>query len=163
MAPLLDVLMTLLHLGSKGWASALSDREELYLYAKEQLEKTSGGFSGRVLDSPGNPISIAVSLEGVGTGAEGEPPITFLGSMLWSRCVSGTRVIAPGKTQTVAGTAFEGYGSSHDAYPCAYLTAAAAIGTSKAEVDEFCNRLAKCVKEFQQKSQTAITGTKGPV
>ena len=165
MSPLLDVLMTLLHLGSKGWAAALSDREELYVYARERLQQISSGFSSRVLDSPGNPISIAVSLKGVNIGADiGDVdalPLTFLGSMLWSRCVSGTRVIAPGKTQIVAGTTFEGYGSSYDDYPSAYLTAAAAIGTTRAEVDEFCVRLAKCVKEFQQKARVAAAKKNG--
>lgn len=161
MAPLMDVLMTLLHLGSAGWRRLLADREDLHDYARSKLSETAAGFSERVLESPGNPISIAVSLGTVqrGCGDSGKP-VTFLGSMLWSRCVSGTRVIAPGKKQSVGGVSFEGYGSSHDAYPCAYLTAAAAIGTTRGEVDEFCVRLVKCVKEFQQKTtQNAINGT----
>mmetsp|Transcript_17948 Transcript_17948/g.50217 ORF Transcript_17948/g.50217 Transcript_17948/m.50217 type:complete len:177 (+) Transcript_17948:2960-3490(+) len=158
MAPLLDVLMTLLHLGSHGWRQLLADREELYQYAKGKLSEAAAAFGERVLDSPGNPISIAVSLSSIANSASS---VTFLGSMLWSRCVSGTRVISPGKTQAVGGHSFQGYGSSYDAYPVPYLTAAAAIGTSKFEVDEFCLRLGKCVKEFRSKqggSQELIDG-----
>eukprot|EP00951_Prasinocladus_malaysianus_P009351 scaffold68122_cov41-Prasinocladus_malaysianus.AAC.1 len=81
--------------------------------------------------------------------------------MLWSRCVSGTRVIARGKKQTVAGTTFEGFGSSHDAYPCAYLTAAAAIGTTREEIDEFCKRLEKCVEKYR-KSQLKTEAPSNP-
>jgi O-phospho-L-seryl-tRNASec:L-selenocysteinyl-tRNA synthase len=48
--------------------------------------------------------------------------------------VSGVRTVPRGTVTTVAGIAFEGYGSSHHAYPHPYLTAAAAIGTELTEV-----------------------------
>ena len=59
------------------------------------------------------------------------------------RCVSGTRVVAQGKRQEVAGLSFVGYGAHHSAYPHVYLTAAAAIGTTEADVREFALRLDK--------------------
>lgn len=59
--------------------------------------------------------------------------------------------MAKGTVTTVAGVTFEGYGSSHDAYPHAYLTAAAAIGTQLKEVDAFCARLDKCLTELYKK------------
>eukprot|EP00873_Tetraselmis_striata_P018425 jgi/Tetstr1/438689/TSEL_027239.t1 len=159
MAPLLDVLMTLLHLGADGWAELLRAREELYLHARDAIAAAASSFGCRLLESPGNPISLAVSLAGLeeeaAAGGGGGPGISFLGSMLWSRCVSGTRVVARGKAQTVGGHSFQGYGASTDAYPCAYLTAAAAIGASTAEVDEFCARLVRCVKEFRSKRGSA--------
>ena len=37
MAPLLDVLMTLLHLGASGWRAALGEREELYGYLRDRM------------------------------------------------------------------------------------------------------------------------------
>jgi len=164
MSPLLDLLMTMLHLGEDGWRALLSEREDLYCHAKSKLSETAAGFGEHILESPGNPISIAVSLgtisetgQVVGTEAgDKHLPITFLGSMLWSRCISGARVIGPGKTQIVSGIKFNGFGSSHDAYPCAYLTAAAAIGTSKEDIDNFCSRLSKCVNEFRSKYRTMV-------
>ena len=68
--------------------------------------------------------------------------------MLFTRCVSGTRVIARGKTQIVDGHSFKGYGAHHDAYPYDYLTVAAALGTRQTDIDEFLVRLNKCVMEF---------------
>ena len=37
MAPLLDVLMTLLHMGAVGWRETLRAREEAYAYLRERL------------------------------------------------------------------------------------------------------------------------------
>jgi O-phospho-L-seryl-tRNASec:L-selenocysteinyl-tRNA synthase len=150
-APLLDLLLTLLHLGEDGWAAALARREALFLHSLAVITETAAALGTRVLSSPGNPISIAMSLDTLDPGDAEQPAITFLGSMLWSRCVSGTRVVARGKRQSVGGLSFDGYGSSHDAYPTAYLTAAAAIGAGAAEMDEFCVRLKKCVQEYRNK------------
>jgi O-phospho-L-seryl-tRNASec:L-selenocysteinyl-tRNA synthase len=78
---------------------------------------------------------------------------TFFGSMLWARGVSGTRVVARGATATVAGMAFGGYGAHCDNYPCDYLTAAAAIGGTRAEVDAFVGRLTRTFDEFKRKQR----------
>lgn len=77
-------------------------------------------------------------------------PTTFLGSMLFKRAVSGTRVVARGKEQSVAGHHFTGYGAHYDAYPCDYLTFAAALGTTERDVDEFIRRLDLCIKELKK-------------
>lgn len=81
-----------------------------------------------------------------------QPPITFLGSKLFSKCVSGTRVIARHKHQKVAGYDFEGYGSHCDDYGHCYLTAAAALGATMPEVDEFLRRLDTCMKQFSKQA-----------
>jgi hypothetical protein len=71
--------------------------------------------------------------------------------MLFSRCVSGTRVVAPGNRQEVGGIVFDGFGASYDEFPVAYLTAAAALGTTREDVDRFCTQLTKCFKEYRKK------------
>ena len=76
--------------------------------------------------------------------------ITFLGSKLFSKCVSGTRVIAQHKHQTVAGYGFEGYGSHCDDYGHCYLTAAAALGATRQDVHEFLQRLHLCMQQFSK-------------
>lgn len=73
--------------------------------------------------------------------------------MLFNRFVSGTRVVARGKRQSVEGTSFLGYGAHHDAYPHDYLTVAVALGTTAADIDEFLARFADCFKEFQRKQR----------
>lgn len=79
------------------------------------------------------------------------PPITLLGSMLFTRCVSGTRVVARGKRQEVGGVPFVGYGAHCDDYPHDYLTVAAAVGTTHQDIDGFIARLRQCWVEFQRK------------
>lgn len=69
---------------------------------------------------------------------------TVLGGMLWQRHASGVRVICRGKAQTVAGFDFEGYGSSCDRYPHDYMTAAAALGASKRDIDSFVDKVRRC-------------------
>mmetsp|Transcript_27569 Transcript_27569/g.70228 ORF Transcript_27569/g.70228 Transcript_27569/m.70228 type:complete len:506 (-) Transcript_27569:1835-3352(-) len=140
-----DLLMTLLHWGAAGWKQVLEAREALFPFLKTSLQATAAAHGLRVLDTPGNPISLAVTLD------EGRlshiKDHSFIGSMLWARCVSGTRVVAPGKAQSVGGLKFANYGAHSDAYPHVYLTAAAAVGASQAEATEFCVRLDKTLGE----------------
>lgn len=187
------------------------DREDLWGVAKVKLEAFAASHGCRMLLTPDNPISLAVTLGGlrlsltpadvtsVGTmshqssppvsnataargvshiksaaestesalgqesdaarsvvpqegEAEGQLPTTFLGSMLFSRFVSGTRVVARGKSQEVAGCSFQGFGAHFDAYPHDYLTMAVALGTIERDVDEFISRLAECFQAFRKKS-----------
>jgi len=78
-------------------------------------------------------------------------PVTFLGSMLFHRCVSGTRVVGRGKVQAVEGITFQGYGAHCEAYPHDYITVAAAVGTTEGDIDRFLGRLRKCFVEFRKK------------
>ena len=187
MAPLLDVLLTLLHWGAAGWDAVRAARVEQFGYLRSRLGELAARHGERVLASPGNPISVAMSLgrleadmeearrassgeagtsggEGgapaaaapVGNGSGGggksgaraPPPVTFLGSMLFARCVSGTRVVARGAVTSIGPHRFVGYGSSVDAYPCAYLSAAGALGVTRGDVDAFIERLDGCLGEF---------------
>lgn len=206
MSPLLDLLITMLHWGAQGWRQALAARERLFLYARKRLAEFARQHGERVLHTPGNPISLALTLASFdqaaaassagsamdggaaqsaeqrggqggqqehancqpaeqqhaaagrqGSGSAGGPEVaprgpgvTFLGSMLFNRCVSGTRVVARGKRQEVGGLTFAGYGAHTDAYPCDYLTVAAALGTTETDVDEFLLRLARVFAEFSQ-------------
>ena len=53
------------------------------------------------------------------------------------------RVIAKGDQKEINGFKFEGFGAHINQYPCTYLTAAAAIGMTKSDVDMFIKRLDK--------------------
>ena len=76
--------------------------------------------------------------------------LSMLGAMLFKRGVSGTRVVAQGKVQSIAGHSFQGYGAHHASYPHTYLTFAAALGTTKQDVDAFLERLRACLEEFRR-------------
>jgi len=189
-APALDVLITLLSLGKNGWREKLEKREDAFEYMRERVRLTAEAHGERLLETPGNPISMGVTLsalerdlariesgearrDGRGDDDDDEnendkadaneptPPtrrtrktsVSFFGSMLFSRAVSGTRVVVPGKTQEVGGITFCGFGASHDAYPVPYFTAAAALGTTREDVDAFCARLARAFTDFRKKAK----------
>ena len=61
--------------------------------------------------------------------------------------------MAGAKVQIVSGIEFTGYGAHHDHYPHAYLTAAAAIGSTSQEAEEFSIRLVETYREFEKKKQ----------
>lgn len=70
--------------------------------------------------------------------------------MLFSRGVSGTRVIDSSEKRTIDKYKFLGYGSQckDGTYPHIYMTAAAAMGMTKTDVDIFCTRVEKTINEF---------------
>ena len=158
-APALDVLLTLLHLGREGWLRLLDEREACYEVLRDSLDKlakrTCDPWPGRtlsVLESPGNPISIGIGvaplrLDGELGSHTTARAVTFLGAMLYQRGVTGARVVPRGAEAKVAGISFVGYGASTDDYPTDYLTAAAAIGGSKEECLSFCERLWAVLEE----------------
>ena len=136
----------------------LQEREQLYSYCQGKLQEFADAHNCRLLHTPGNPISLALTLDSLVQEPSDEAltqsakasPLTYLGSMLFSRCVSGTRVISKGVQQKVAGIDFMGYGSHHDNYPHSYLTCAAALGTKEREVDIFVARLEKAFGSFSK-------------
>lgn len=79
-----------------------------------------------------------------------EKSLTQLGSQLFLRCVSGTRVIANKECKSVSGHEFKGWGAHHDNYPSAYLTAAATIGMTAVDVDQFLKRLTKVMEVWSK-------------
>lgn len=144
---MIDVVITLLHLGHSGWVRILQQREDVYAYAKSRLENFAQEVGERVLETPDNPISLALTLSKINPAVSGKPT-TYLGSMLFSRCISGSRVIAKDATETIHGRPFAGYGSHCDGYPTDYLTIAAALGTEQCEIDVFIKKLRECYKEL---------------
>lgn len=78
--------------------------------------------------------------------------LTQLGSQLFLRCVSGTRVVSNFEHKVINGHEFRGWGSHHDSYPTAYLTAAATIGMMPIDVEQFLQRLTKVMESWCAKS-----------
>lgn len=81
-------------------------------------------------------------------------------------CFFFHRVVPRGITKEIGGHVFQGFQSHTNDYPCAYLTAAAAIGMTKEDVDLFVKRLDKVLAKVQKskngnggKTQTVETST----
>ncbi|KAM3831881.1 O-phosphoseryl-tRNA(Sec) selenium transferase [Vipera latastei] len=147
-SPSLDVLITLLSLGAKGYRHLLQERKEMFSYLSTEVKKLAESYNERLLDTPHNPISLAMSL---GQLDEQNPEaVTQLGSMLFTRQVSGARVVSPGSLQTVSGYTFQGFMAHTDQYHCSYLNAASAIGMKTEDVQAFVKRLDKCLKALRK-------------
>lgn len=82
--------------------------------------------------------------------------LTHLGSQLFLRCVSGTRVVPNSQVQVIHGHTFRGWGAHHDSYPTPYLTAAATIGMTTADVEHFLHRLTKTLESWTAKQSIAL-------
>ena len=60
------------------------------------------------------------------------------------------RVVAMGSEKKIGPHNFINWGSHSDVYPCAYFTAAAAIGMKKEEIDTYLKKLDKVFTKFKQ-------------
>lgn len=188
MSPLLDLFITLLSLGASGWKKLLKDRKENMSWFQERFAATAAKNGLRLLSVPANKISLACDLTSL-TGLKSISPendtadeidqdhLTFLGSALFTRRVSGPRVVlcsinmtpAPkaasdsvveaietakvklkGKYKKVIdGVPFESYGAHIDAYPCCYVTAACALGATRDEMESFLERFDLAIQEYK--------------
>jgi O-phospho-L-seryl-tRNASec:L-selenocysteinyl-tRNA synthase len=87
-----DVFITLLTLGREGYQHLLQQRKDAYVYLQEKLAAVAAAHGERVLSTRGNPISLAMTLSTVARDLTlAGKDVTFFGSMLFTRCVSGTR------------------------------------------------------------------------
>jgi len=166
MAPVMDLFVTLLSMGESGYRNMLAQRQQVNAVLVERLKAFSASYGERLLPSPRNCISVAVTLarldapapsaaaeEGEAAGAAGKEKSkdaqkgpTFLGAMLFQRGVSGCRVVAKTEAVTkVEGHGFTCWGSHSNNSPCSYFTAACAVGTTLQDVETFLVRLEKAV------------------
>lgn len=176
-SPIIDLFITLLSMGRRGYSELLQNRSTVFSYLHQQLEALAKKYNEKVVCTPKNQISIAMTLnnfkrpidpidqqkqadtsEKTTLELSNDSPVekrawepTFVGAMLFNSCTSGIRVVAHGKKQTINGHSFIGYGSHHDSYPHVYLTLAAAIGMTVQEVDLSISRLSKVLSKAYKK------------
>ncbi|XP_054585724.1 O-phosphoseryl-tRNA(Sec) selenium transferase isoform X2 [Eptesicus fuscus] len=132
-------------------------QQEMFSYLSIQLKKLAEAYDERLLHTPHNPISLAVTLKTL--DEHRDKAVTQLGSMLFTRQVSGARVVPLGAVQTVSGYTFRGFMSHTNDYPCAYLNAASAIGMKTQDVDLFIKRLDKCFKIVRKEQNRESDGS----
>ena len=94
-SPLMDLFLTYLQCGEINFKSLLQERKANYTYLKEQLQKVAEAHGERVLEVKSNRISMACSLTHLNETVFKPNNInaTFFGSYLFSRRVSGVRVV----------------------------------------------------------------------
>ncbi|MEQ2263659.1 hypothetical protein XENORESO_010895 [Xenotaenia resolanae] len=101
-----------------------------------------------------------MSLDGL--QASSNQAVTQLGSMLFTRQVSGARVIPLGKDQTISGHTFRGFMSHSESYPCPYLNAASAVGITRQDVTLCMKRLDKCLNALKKDGKAARSSSPVP-
>lgn len=147
-SPAVDLLITFLQLGRSGVKKMLSVRKENYLYMKTELEKVASKHGEKLLQIKHNQISMAVTLSKAQHIPSG---VAEIGSMLFTRRVSGSRVVPKNAQKTIEGYSFTGYGSHCDDYPYPYLTVAVAVGMDRDECDIFLKRFDKVMSTLSKK------------
>lgn len=166
-SPVVDLFITLLSMGLNGYKSLLEERRRLVTIFRNKFHALAVKFDERLLDCPRNTISFGITLDKlVHDNEDGEDDdingkmmkkrniqITKFGSMLFTRCISGTRVVPTGEIKSISGHTFQGFGSSTEQYPHSYMTAACAVGMGEEEMNEFFNRLEKCWREYVVKRE----------
>ncbi|KAL3937936.1 MAG: hypothetical protein SGBAC_007058 [Bacillariaceae sp.] len=161
-SPIVDLFITLLSMGLNGYTRLLKERQTMLETFPNRLQAVAEKHGERILSCPANTISFGMTLDGLArskTDDESEAEylqsvakqISSFGAMLFSRCVSGTRVVPRGEVKTMGDHDFVGFGSSTSNFGHAYMTAACAIGVSTQELDEFFVRLDKTLAEFHTK------------
>uniref|UniRef100_A0A1A9VEI1 O-phosphoseryl-tRNA(Sec) selenium transferase n=1 Tax=Glossina austeni TaxID=7395 RepID=A0A1A9VEI1_GLOAU len=143
----LDVLITLLSLGKTGYQDLVNQRKLNFVYLQKQLEEFAEKHHCRVIKAKGNPISLALELKTLPTDVA-----TQLGSMLFTRGVSGTRIVIKACSKTIDGFEFADWGSHESNLDCAYLTAAVSIGLKQPEIDAFIHKLQQCWQDIEKKT-----------
>ncbi|KAL9190320.1 hypothetical protein ACHAXT_007531 [Thalassiosira profunda] len=163
-SPMIDLFITLLSMGLNGYKGILEERMRLVELFRQRLEQVATVFGEKMLNCPRNTISFGITLDNLippnnATNGHSEEQqrkelnrqITKFGSMLFTRCISGTRIVPRNETKAISGHTFVGFGSSHEKYPHHYMTAACAVGMGEDEMEEFFVRLEKSWKDYRAK------------
>eukprot|EP00397_Hematodinium_sp_SG-2012_P033452 GEMP01035745.1.p1 GENE.GEMP01035745.1~~GEMP01035745.1.p1 ORF type:complete len:479 (+),score=103.76 GEMP01035745.1:22-1437(+) len=142
--PILDLFITLLGLGQNGLKALWAERKNNVNWFGDELKSLAAKHNCRVLETPANKISFALALP------DFECDWSYLGSMLFSRRVSGPRVVkCPTAAKTIDGVSFPNYGSHNDDFELPYLTAACAVGSTRTDLETFLQRLDQALTDIK--------------
>ncbi|RMX66917.1 hypothetical protein DD238_000952 [Peronospora effusa] len=151
--PMLDFFITMLQMGKNEYRRLLEERKHLAAYMREKLEIVAMEEGERVLHVSSNEISFALTLatfcSEVEDRQEKSRRLTLLGAMLFSRGVSGARVVSCLDCKTIAGHDFISFGAHYDEFPVAYVTFACALGMKRSEVDLLVTKLRKIMHDWR--------------
>lgn len=142
MSQSLDVFITLLSLGRVGYKKLVDTRKANFLFLKQEISNLAIEYGEKIIESKSNPISIAITLS-----KYDQNKCTELGSLLFTRGVSGARVVSLFDNKSIGGFNFNGWGKHSDDIDSPYLTIAAGLGVSKEEIMEFVKKLNKLLKQ----------------
>jgi O-phospho-L-seryl-tRNASec:L-selenocysteinyl-tRNA synthase len=160
-SPMMDLFITLLSMGLHGYKHLLDHRVKMVEMFATKFKEIAENHNERLLLCKSNTISFGITLDHITRIKNNDEDesvylqsiqkqISRFGAMLFTRCVSGTRVVPRADFKTIGDEEFIGFGSSIHNFPHAYLTAACAIGSTEAEINEFFRRLDRTFKEYNK-------------
>jgi O-phospho-L-seryl-tRNASec:L-selenocysteinyl-tRNA synthase len=134
MAPILDLFITLLEMGKDKYKYLIKDRKEKYTKLKSVMTDVANLYGEKIIDTPNNKISLAMSLTNI-CKDKSYKAITYLGSLFYSRQISGIKILAANEPFMLNGYKFKNYGTHCDNYSTLpYCAFAAGIGITEFEV-----------------------------
>lgn len=134
-SPLIDLFITLLEMGKKKYRDLINDRKEKYIKLKNEISKVAQKYGERVLETPKNKISLAMTLGKICKNSKNKQDTTMLGSLFYSRQISGIKILAPSDAIEMNLYKFTNYGTNCENYhSLPYCAFAAAIGITDREV-----------------------------
>jgi O-phospho-L-seryl-tRNASec:L-selenocysteinyl-tRNA synthase len=134
--PTTDIFITLLSMGKNGLLDLIQKRKILFQIFYDKLTQWAKDNNESILSlKQFSPISIAISLKHLPNEY-----LTELGSMLFTRRISGARVIKLGTKQTIDTYEFINYGAHSSNIQYSYLTVAAAIGIEENNIEIFMKK-----------------------
>lgn len=134
----IDVFMTLLSLGQEGYLDLVKQRKNVFEFLSQKLLEFADKFDEKLLKVKNNPISLAITLKNIP-----KEKVSEIGSMLFLRGVSGSRVVTTNEVKCIGDYEFKGWGSHSNELKIPYLTAAAGLGVNKDEIVIFIEKLNK--------------------
>ncbi|MHA1721127.1 MAG: O-phosphoseryl-tRNA(Sec) selenium transferase [Promethearchaeota archaeon] len=132
-APVVQLLVSLLKMGKKGYLSKIEVQKQNRVILEESLKKVAEKINEHVIDCK-NPVSCAMSLSNLNPKR-----IQDLGGILYNLRVTGPRIINIYKNT---------FGSCTNEIKWPYLVMNAAIGVKKIHIIEAINRLERAIKQI---------------
>ncbi|KRX89761.1 O-phosphoseryl-tRNA(Sec) selenium transferase [Trichinella pseudospiralis] len=138
----MDFLTTMLAMGERQYQCMRSARVDHFQHLHAGLQAWAEKTNEQIISCPKNNISIAVSLDRLAEKCNDDiNEITRLGSMLFSRNVTGARVVPTGVNKIIEGIEFKNWGAHSSIMRRHYFNAAAAIGMQLHEIERFLSTL----------------------
>ena len=136
MSPKLDLFITLLEMGRGGYKKLLEDQKSNFNFLLEELNMLAEKHNTKIISS--NQISISVSLKPL---LEKMKDLKEIGSMLFTRNVSGPRVVTCSGSKNISSIELERFGCSSSHFNEPYLALACAVGMKKSEIEKLIQKL----------------------
>jgi O-phospho-L-seryl-tRNASec:L-selenocysteinyl-tRNA synthase len=156
-SPIIDIFITLLNIGKNKYKALVSDRKEKYKDLKTKMIAIAENLGEKILENPNNKISIAMTLTNICKDAKDSKEITYLGSLFFSRQISGIKFVAPTDKINFNDYYFSNYGAHSDSYPfLPYCAFAAAIGITDEEIKEFTEKFVEIINIYKNKNKISV-------